>query len=383
MTCLNMLKNLVLAKSIKLTLFTLLGVLLLSGVLFFYSTSPYTTRKFEFQSNIGNSLKVFLYNESAFNDPIPGCWYDSGDYIVFLHRNAETFYYLSLAYEQASSPQVKADIKYVLDRQSTCIDGMLKRNYKQFGDQGSHGINLPPTFSSAFYPRNNYHMRPGEGKDVYLLYSLSFTNLGDTKNAANWLKKAEEADTKTISENCCEGGPLFLTPMDYTGLTGLSGIEDVNARDLNTIWGVHFPALLSIKNGEKGMLSDMLSSVEERWTQHDSPFLYLGGNYDIAGTIALERMYAKKFNDHSFDDLASSLIHYLKGENQYHTDFTNYPSPYHPCAFFASCSLPDTLINGADSDGFDPKRNDIWRNTEIQLFGQAEYVLALVLYNNW
>lgn len=383
MTCLNMSKNLVLVRSIKLILLILLGVPLLSVVLFFYSTQPYKANNFKLQSNVGDALEVFLYNESVFNDPVPKCWYDSGDYIVFLHRNAETFYYLSLAYNQASSPHIKNDIKYVLDRQQICIDRMLEKRYKQFGDQKSHGINLPPALSAILYPRNNYHLKPDEGKDIYLLYSLSFTNLGDTKKAAYWLKMAREVNTRTFSENCCEGGPLSLTHMDYTGIIGLADIEDVNARDLDTIWGVHFPALLSIRNEEKGMLSDMLSSVEKRWDQNDSPFLYLGGNYDIAGTIALERMYAKKFNDHSFDDLASSLMNYLKGENQYHTDFTNYPSPYHPCAFFGRCSLSESLINGPDGSGFDPYRDDIWRNTEIQLFGQAEYVLALVLYNNW
>ncbi|KKQ41010.1 MAG: hypothetical protein US58_C0007G0021 [Candidatus Magasanikbacteria bacterium GW2011_GWA2_37_8] len=373
-------KNWAHVKLIKILLVFFLIAFITLAIAFFYSTKPYRINNVQFQSSIGESLKIFIYNESTFSDPVSGCWYDSGDYVVFLHRNVQSFYYLSLAYNYAKTPTVKSDIKLVLDRQKNCIDIMLSKNYKQFGDQKSHGINIPPLFNSIFYSRNNYQFKQNEGKDVYLLYGLSLNNLGYAEKAKEWLQQSERRTDKTISENCCEEGVLTITPKN------MISIEKIYENDLvqtKPNWGFSFSNISFLKSKKYNEIKSYLTDVSKLWKENSSIFNYIGGNYDIAGTIAFERLYARDTGDNSFKELSNSMMNYLQGENSYNINFLNYPNKYHPCDFFGNCKLEDTLINGVDETGkFETNRKDVWRLTEVQLIGQAQYVLAEILYNN-
>lgn len=348
---------------------------------YFFTIRHYQKKDFGLKSDIADSLNIFLYNESVFNDPALNCWYDSGDYVVFLHRNIQTFYYLSLAYSEAKTPLVKEDIKYVLDRQKECIDKMLDEDYKQFGDQNSHGINLPPLFHSIFYPQHHYQLKGNEGKDVYLLYRLALQNLGHVGEADSWLVRLQDRKEMTISENCCEEGPLKLTLKDSAAI---ENIYNKNLKEAEADWGLSFANIAFLKSKKYGEVKSHLTDLVDIWKDgKDSDYHYIGGNYDIAGTIAFERLYARETGDNSFFDLSRSMMAYLEGKNQYDINFLNYQDKYHPCDFFGRCNLKNTLINGIDeTHEFNIKRKDVWRLTEVQLIGQAQYVLAYILYND-
>lgn len=368
----------------KTTLIIILIFILLLSItsgLFFWSVRFYKNKNFGLKSPISNNLRVFLYNESVFKDPVPACWYDSGDYLVFLNRNVQTFYYLSLAYTNAQNEDTKSDLKYVLDRQKKCIDAMLEQNYKQFGDQKNHGLNLPPLFNKLFYTRNNYKFKNGEGKDIYILYGLALKNIGLKKESEDWLTKSKQKQSATATENCCEEGPLTMTNNDLSALEKMSNQNFDNAQP---DWDLSLENIAFLEKGNINDIKSYLQNISNIWEESNAEnFQYLGGNYDIAGTIAFERLYAKKTNDDSFENMSKDMTDYLNGKNKYQIDFTNYPNIYHPCSFFGNCKLRETLINGVDeSKEFNKNRKDIWRLTEVQLPGQAKYVLATILYSN-
>lgn len=335
-------------------------------------------------SPLSASLDIFSYNQSQHNDPVGACWYDSGDYIVFLQRNVETLFYLSMAYQESENDLVKADLKRVVDQQLPCVETMLSMNLKQFRDQRSHGQNyLPPRFSRPTPKGEIYTFREGEGKDVHLLLSLTYQNLGDMRQAEKHLEQAEKLNDITITERCCEEGPLQHSYNEYIALQALAHSEDVDDDLYDGVWGANFITLAHLEANHQGVVERLLRAVEENWSLEASQFDYIGGNYDIAGTIVIEELYSKQFKDEQFEDLTDEMWDYLHGENEYEVDFTNYEDVYHPCYFFDACLLSETLINGRDKEGFDPHRKDVWRNTEVQLVGHAQFILATVLYNQW
>lgn len=360
---------------------SILAAVVLAVGVWAWSALPYRERDFGLSSPAAESLRVFFYNKSVFQDPVPGCWYDGGDYVVVVSRNVKTFFYLSLAYAATKDPAVKRDIGSVLADQKTCIDGMLAKKYKQFGDQDSHGINLPPFLHGLFYPRNIYSFQPDEGKDAYLLYGLALRNADFAEEAGRWEAIAQTAKREMASEHCCEEGPLKISETEFEALQRLSNGD---VKQAMPHWGLSLANLAFLESGRADAQRAYLNDLRRMWEETGPErFQYLGGNYDMAGTIAFERMFAKKTGDRSFKALSDSLFKYLKGENAYGVDFTDDRRIYHPCAFFGNCRLTDTLMNGIDETrAFDANRKDVWRLTEIQLVGQAEYVLAMTLYRD-
>jgi len=379
----NFLKRKKFSIAIGSILLVCIGVLLY-WVLFFYSTQGYRTanRSISFSSDIGSALRVFVLNQSQHNDPVKGCWYDAGDYIVFIQRNTQALVYLSMAYQYAEGEEVKKDLKKVIDQQLGCVEQMIAAGYKQFRDQDVHGVNLPPSWNERVYPQQTYFFRDGEGRDIYAMLSLVYANLGNEGLSRRMRDTARTLENMTVSENCCEEGPLSLREGEYEGLLDLADIKDVDATSLPDLWGIRFAALLNIEQEEERTIARVLTKVGDRFDSDTKVFDYIGGNYDIAGTIALERLYKKRFGSNEFSDLSSRLYAYLHGENEYAVNFTEYDDVYHPCHFFSACDLSGALINGPDEKGFDWQRSDVWRNTEVQLPGQAMYVLAMVLYTS-
>lgn len=145
------------------------------------------------------------------------------------------------------------------------------------------------------------------------------------------------------------------------------------------LWGAQPPAVATLEAGNVEAVAGVLQYVQEQFAETGAPFQYIGGNYDIAGTIVLERLYARKTHDEQFLPLSRRLMGYLEGENAYGFDFTHYPNPYHPCRFFRACALNDVLVNGVDERGAVPPITEPWRVEEVQTYGQAIYVLAKVL----
>jgi len=332
-------------------------------------------------SSLGSSLEIFTYNQSQHNDPVKNCWYDSGDYVVFLQRNVESLYYLSLAHQQAQKEAVRSDLWQVIDQQLPCAEEMLAKNLKQFRDQRSHGQNyFPPRFSDVTSDDEIYTFRENEGKDIHLLLSLTYRNLGDDEKADEHLEKAESLADVTITERCCEEGPLQHSYNEYIALQALAHDEEVDDDLFDGLWGVNFIALAHLNDGHQSVIRALLKDVKENWSPSAEQFDYIGGNYDIAGITAMESLYRKQFEDEQFHEFSDELWVYLEGENEYRVDFLNYEDVYHPCYFFNACELNDTLINGRDKTGFDPDRRDVWRNTEVQLVGHAQFILARVLY---
>lgn len=337
---------------------------------------------FNLTSEIGPALRVFYFNQShTATDPVPNCWKDSGDNIVFLHRNLESLYTLSLAYKLAKTAPVKADIAQTIRQQLRCTDELLAKNIKQIRDQRSHGVILPPILDDIRSPQVYYKFEQQEGKDAFLLRARISQNLGD-KDEAEWLKKANTRNKRTVSAHCCEEGPLQLSDGQFVGLQVLSKTLPENTPQ-QSHWSVDFGNLARLQNKNTSGLNEMLSIVQNRWSQQDSPFNYLGGNYDIAGTIAIERMYAAQTGDQQYKKLSERLLSYLQGKNELEIDFTQV-KPFHSCGTWWSwCQLKQTLVNGKDEQGqFKPTSKKSWRYTEVQLVGQAKYVLALVLIKN-
>lgn len=128
-------------------------------------------------------------------------------------------------------------------------------------------------------------------------------------------------------------------------------------------------------------ISGALDSARTLFKTNGEPFQYLGGNYDLAATIALERLYAQESHDQSFKPFSDKLQNYLSGKNDYNYNFTAAPFIYHPCYFFHVCTLSNTLINGIDHKNSTP--NNSWQTNEVQLVGQAKYILSQVLYLNY
>lgn len=337
----------------------------------YQKTTPYT-------SVIGDSLNIFSYNESQHTDPVAGCWYDSGDYVIFLPRNVEALYYLSLARSHSRLPDVQADLDKVINQQLTCVEQMVAGNFKQFRDQKNHGVQLPPTWNEWFYPNNVYSLKSNEGKDIFLMLAQIYTNLNQPEKAKYHLTQAQNKQT-TISSNCCELGPLTLEDTQIKALESLT--NSAIPFTSTDVWGVKFSALATLAKHDYPSIQGSLNSVQKKFTLAGTPFHYLGGNYDIAGTIAFERLYARNTNDQSYRQLSDTLWNYLHGNNQYKTDFTNQSYTYHPCYFFHACKLQSTLVNGVDSPTSTPDRS--WNTSEVQLVGQARYVLAQVLYLNY
>lgn len=333
-------------------------------------------------NRLDRALDVFAYNESKhFTDPVDGCWYDSGDYIVFTQRNARSLFYLSLAWKEAKTDAARNSLRKVIDRQLNCFDNLLERGIKQIRDQDSHIAIVPPLLNQVMTPQTVYSFAEGEGRDVYAIRSLIAANLLDAEGERYWRDRAEAASGATFSSNCCEEGPIHFSDKELSAIEFLAGIAE--REDQPGGWGINFSNLALVRVKDSLKIRAILKEVQQYWDGGvPKQFDYIGGNYDIAGTVALERYYARMTGDQSFKEFSDKLFSYLYGDNIYHTDFTRYPRPHHPCGeWWSHCPLLETLVNGIDESlEFDTSRHDIWRLTEIQLTGQAEYVLALVLY---
>lgn len=350
-------------------------------ILFIVSLSSYRQTSFGLKSAIGPALRVFVYNQSKHPDPVAGCWYDSGDYVIFAQRNALSLYYLSLTYSIAQDSVVRDDLKKVIDQQYTCLSQMMDRGYKQFRDQSSHGTIVAPLLHRFMNSQTSYKFEESEGRDVsLLLYNIAVLT-GRKYEADKWLAIAEKSPLRTKSTACCEEGPLVLDDTEFGALNDFS-YHDISHGNMS--WGISLRSILALQNKEYDQIRGTLKSVGKEWDDHAYQFDYIGGNYDIAGTIALERLYSNATGDQSFHTLSKLMYDYLHGNNSYNVDFTDYPAPHHPCGeWWSSCRLKNTLINGIDEKRkFDTNRDDIWRLTEIQLVGQARYILSYVLYNN-
>ncbi len=363
--------------------FLVLAVLVASALFIcVISILPYQNFGSDEGNDLGHALRVFSYNESKhFVDPVPSCWYDSGDYIVFTQRNAQTLYYLSLAYAEAKGKTAKADLYDVVNKQLKCLDGLLEKDIKQIRDQRSHVAILPPLVNQIMTPQPVYIFEDGEGRDVYILRSLIAENMLDNAGSEYWLSAAKEKTNVTVSSECCEEGVIQLSNKSLEALERMIGIRETE--EFPGGWGIDFSDIALLQSGDVYKVKAILKDIESEWNvEMPKQFDYIGGNYDIAGTVALERMYAKKTGDQQFKQLSESLFSYLHGGNGFDEDFTEYAKPHHPCGqWWANCQLVKTLINGVDESlEFDTARHDIWRLTEVQLLGQAEYVLALVLY---
>jgi hypothetical protein len=189
-----------------------------------------------------------------------------------------------------------------------------------------------------------------------------------------------QRETKTGSENCGEEGIVSIDDKNYQALLDLAGLTQYTA---DGGWGLQPRVLLELEEQHYDDIQRQLQKVTEEWSDSSTLFDYIGGNYDIAGTISLIHLYNLKTGDNRFNGLASTLYEYLHGKNKYHVDFTDVKDIHHPCGkWWARCDLAETLVNGADESlAFDLARPDAWRISEVQLVGQAEYVLAYILHN--
>lgn len=364
---------------ICITVFILLVVSLFIATKWTYWTRIAPTEVFA--SPLKNSLKIFYANQSQHSDPVQNCWYDSGDYLVFLHRNVESLYYLTLAYQHAQKEETKSDLKSTIGQQLECVDAMISANLKQFRDQSSHGIALPPLLDSIVKTSPTYELKEDEGIDVMLILAAIYKIIGDSQKQTFYSELAQTKTSITQSENCCEGGPVVIADTD---LRDVISLFQQQAYEHDSIWGIHFSSLEALSKQAYPSIQGVLSFVDQTFNEKGFPFNYLGGNYDIAGTIALERLYARQTGDESFFSLSERLMNYLHGDNFYQISFVNVPNLYHPCSFFFACSLPETLTNGVDeSDTWNSQPQHLWRTHEVQLPGQARYILASVLFYNW
>lgn len=341
--------------------------------------SPYWSFD-ETESDFEASLLIFDFNESKHHDVVSDCWYDSGDYVIFAHRNALSVYYLALAYDHSHTDEARLAIERVLVPQIRCLQEMAQRNIKQIRDQDSHGVIVPPLLHEIMYPQMVYEFNPNEGSDVAMLMQLTSELLQDFEASRFWMVWGSGRTQATRSENCCEEGVVAFDSREYEAL---ERIFDHDVTQTKSGWGISPRSLLLLQNKEVSAIKEILLTVKREWGISARQFWYLGGNYDIAGTIALERWYARVSGDTSFKSLSDSMYAYIHGTNDIHTNFTEYTSLHHPCGMWWSrCKLHNVLINGVDTSGtFDGTRSDIWRNTEMQLLGQAQYILAQVLYN--
>lgn len=338
--------------------------------------SPYTVQN-RFSSDLADALHYFSLTTSVHQDAVAGCWYDSGDYVVFLSRDALAAWYLSIAYRESTDESERNDIRALLQSQLVCLDEMMARGVKQFRDQDSHGVNVPPILHQVFYPQRSYAFREGEGRDVALLLALTYENLDETSRRDAYTDIAKRLTTTTSSAQCCEEGPVVMSDAWLNALETLRGLR--GADEPIALWGAQPPAVATLESGNAVAVAGVLKYVQDQFAETGAPFQYIGGNYDIAGTIVLERMYAREAHDEQFLPLSRRLMGYLEGENAYHIDFTHYPNPYHPCRFFRACVLNDVLVNGVDERVAVPPTMEPWRVEEVQTYGQAIYVLAKVL----
>lgn len=367
-------------KKPKIKLFIGIAFFLATLLVVFFLLYSYTLRGYRNQvtplnSELADALEIFQYNQSQHGDLVPGCWYDSGDYIVVLPRNVESLFYLSLAHHYAESEVVKRDLELVIEPQLTCVEAMLAQKLKQFRDQQSHGFHFPPFLGERIYPTPHYFFREEEGGDVFSMLSVVYDNLGESERISPYKNLSEKGVTS--SENCCEGGPLVLHSEEWKTLQELS--KEDPALTPEKIWGIQFSSLLALKEREFEKIRGLLTFLENAWNGGPEPFVYLGGNYDIAGTIALERLYAKETGNNEFKSLSDALYAYLNGENTYQFNFTQADPVYHPCSFFRICELKDALINGIYHEDQTEIENN-WQTREVQLVGQAQYALMKVVY---
>jgi len=334
--------------------------------------NPYTSKQ-------ADVLAFFSYNESVHSDPIQGCWYDSGDYIIFAPRDALAAWYLSLAYAESTDTHTRQDLLDVLQSPLACLDQMMQSGYKQFRDQQSHGIQLSPVLHEQEFPQTAYQLGAQEGRDTALLLALTYENLGERDKASIYRQFAQEHATQTYSERCCEEGNLAFSDNRLYALERLNG---VNEHEYEGLWGAQPIAIAALVEQEFAKIAGVLTYVQENFTSSGQPFDYVGGNYDIAGTIVLERLYAKKTGDQQFAPLSKHLYAYLLGYNDYGTDFTNI-KPHHACTFFRACDLETALVNGVDDRKVVSPMDKPWQVTEVQTYGQAIFVLTRVLLSEY
>lgn len=361
-----------------LTFFILLAIGI--SIVFLFSIWPYREQDFALRSPIAKELRIFLYNETHHKNDPAYCWYDSGDYVIFAHRNTQALYYLSLAYKASNREDVKEDLRFVIERQLDCLQNMTHENIKQIRDQRNHSVLMPPLFDRWFFPQERYLFQEKEGRDIVILHALILKNIGIEDAEIPSLPTLPT--NKTVSENCCEEGPLSLTTEEMSSLELLFSQKQKPAQGG---WGINFTHLAHLQAESFDYIGSVLATVAEDFSNEPEGFHYIGGNYDIAGTIALEAFYRKKTGDTQFQSLSKNLWEYLHGTNRYGIHFVNTSHIHHPCGtWWGLCTLPQTLVNGVDeTEEYNLKRKDIWRLTEAQLVGQAQYILASVLYNGF
>lgn len=323
-------------------------------------------------SEFGKYLTLFRANTSQHNDPAPGCWYDAGDYVVFIPHQIEATLYLTEARKNIQDPEKLTELDEVISTSVTCIDQALAENWKQFRDVRSHGVNLPPWLHKKIYPEEFYKFEEGEGLDAWLLWKEIVNNLENTDG----LKTATKIDSEiasrtkqTYSSNCCESGPLKLKKEAYLPLTGQNSDE---------IWGYNEQSKYWLENSPSRItaLLDHLASEEKP----EINFHYWSGNRDIAGTVALERLYSKKTGDTRFLELSNDLLKLLEEDREeFEGSFIDDSKLYHPCRFFNACTTEGILASGLDFS----KPKEPWRLHEPTLVTQATYILAKSLTEDW
>lgn len=361
------------------------GLLLLATIpaalIWHISLAPYKTPLSKAYLAKEEALQFFARNTDNHPDPLQGCWYDAGDYLVFTPRTAEALWYLSLAYKASDTPRQKQALLATMSPALDCVVAMDKASYKQFRDARSHASRLPPFLHRFLTPQTVYSYAPGEGRDVAAFLSLTYKNLGDMKASDSWKTTALSRTSVTTSKACCEGGPLMLTPEEMQALEWLAGIGPAPSYDSHALWGAQLTSIAELEIGDSSRLARVFAYVEKTFTDAADDFAYLGGNYDIAGTILAIHLYEQKTGDVSYAPLAVHLQAYLKGQNAAGRDFTHLGSDiYHVCGWYRACDLPETLVNGVDESGsFDLSRHDVWRIAEVQTVGQAIYAASRLL----
>lgn len=331
-------------------------------------------------SEIADLLPIFVFNRSKhLKDPVPSCWYYDGDFTVHIQKNSEALYYLSLAYKEAKGEGIKRDLLNVINQQLLCVEQMLDDGYKQFRDKDNKGYYLPPNLNEYIYPQKNYKLEEGEGLDVYLFLNLVYKNLSLNEKAINILKGTEKFNKATEPKNCCEN----LSTYNENELNAIKGLVGFNYQIDTSKPSDFFYSILSFTNGNYTVIKNYLDEVELEFSLDGKPYNYFGGNYDIAQTIVLERLYNKSTGDDTYKPLSNKLMSYLRGNNEYEIDFAHYPNPNHPCGLTKLCSLKTTLISGVDENTKNnPNGNNGQGINETQITGQAKFILAYILLND-
>lgn len=336
--------------------------------------------RFQYHSSAPNEteldriLRFFDANTSKHhNDPVSSCWYDAGDYIVFLPHQLLATWYLTQAQDVAQTPEVTERLARVIEQSKTCLKSALQQNWKQFRDMSSHGIPLPPWLHERFYPETFYTLNEQEGRDMWMIWK---SILEATHAPQEELDQADQEiasrTTTTTTEHCCESGPLSLSP------SVVRAFESSFSQPTSDLWGAQPQTLRTLEMNPQ-IIKDLLTELQKD-PHPEERFFYWNGNRDLAGTVALERLYARQTGDQSFRDLSAHFVAFLENkENPWKISFSNDPNLHHPCQQLLLCSYEGFLAAGLD----DTHPNEPWRMHEPDLVTQSVYTLASVLWNDW